>query len=384
MEQNLETSITPTLIRHGKVAAAIRDRIVRGPLQPGSRLPTRRQLTHEFGTTLQTVQMAFDRLNREGFIFSRGSKGTYVADRPPHLCRYGLVFPFRPAEQTHHWPWFWSALRNEAERVEAEGREQVPSFYGDEKDVPGTDFQELARDARQHCLAGLIFAHAPTTPALSWLAEQADLPCVAIAHLPLDAPMARVVLDIRSFVDQALDHLLAQGRRRVAILTTGDWLEVAGTTLQSALAARDMSIPARWIQGVDRRHARLASNAAHLLMHGEADHRPDGLIIVDDNLVEHAAAGLVAAGVRVPDDLEVVAHCNFPWPVPSALPVKRLGFNARQVMESCLACIDTQRDGAAWDQVVRIPAVFEEQLTHPAATPQPRDVMSARGYATAF
>src|SRR6185295_6183072 len=106
----------------------------------------------------------------------------------------------------------------------------------------------------------------------------------------------------------------------------------------------------------------------HLLMHRNDTKCPDGLVIWDDNLVEHALIGLIAAGVRVPDDVAVVAHCNFPWPPPSVLPVTRLGYSIRQALRTCLDVLDRQRRGETVPPATKIPALFEEEAGKLAAT----------------
>jgi len=55
----------------------------------------------------------------------------------------------------------------------------------------------------------------------------------------------------------------------------------------------------------------------------------------------------------------VVAHCNFPWSVP-VLPMQRVGFDTRQIMESAVNVIDLQRQGQRAPTVTRIGAVLEE------------------------
>jgi DNA-binding LacI/PurR family transcriptional regulator len=101
-------------------------------------------------------------------------------------------------------------------------------------------------------------------------------------------------------------------------------------------------------------------------MHGDAANRPDALIITDDNLVEHAQAGLIAAGIRVPDQVEVVEHCNFPWP-PSVLGTKRLGFDSHAILRACIDLIDRQRRNETVPGMTLVPAIFEEELAVPAA-----------------
>jgi len=68
----------------------------------------------------------------------------------------------------------------------------------------------------------------------------------------------------------------------------------------------------------------------------------------------------VAAGVNVPADVEVVAHCHFPRSSPSMMPMKRVGFDTQQVMETAVNIIDMQRQGLRAPAVTRISAVLEE------------------------
>ena len=67
------------------------------------------------------------------------------------------------------------------------------------------------------------------------------------------------------------------------------------------------------------------------------------------------------AGVKVPDELEVVAHCNFPWSTPSSIPVHRLGFDAREVLRAALNCIDAMGRRELVPSVTHIPARFENE-----------------------
>ena len=65
----------------------------------------------------------------------------------------------------------------------------------------------------------------------------------------------------------------------------------------------------------------------------------------------------------VPDDIEVIAYCNFPTPPPALVPVWRLGFAVSRVIERCVEVIDLQRRGETVPDVSLIPPQFEEELT---------------------
>jgi DNA-binding LacI/PurR family transcriptional regulator len=116
----------------------------------------------------------------------------------------------------------------------------------------------------------------------------------------------------------------------------------------------------RWRQIVSMSNPDGARLAVELLM---ADReRPDALLINDDNFVEPAVAGLVAAGVRVPEELTVVGHANFPLPPPKALPVRLLGYDQRAMLRAAIDLIDRCRSGETPSQSITLPPLWEEEV----------------------
>ena len=66
-----------------QLAAALAERIHRGSLAPGSRLPTVRALAQDLDLAPNTVAKAYRALEEQGFIEGRGRQGTFVAERLP-------------------------------------------------------------------------------------------------------------------------------------------------------------------------------------------------------------------------------------------------------------------------------------------------------------
>lgn len=62
-----------------RIASEIRDKIARGALAPGARLPGVPQLQKEHGIAYQTARDIYGLLEDEGLLFSRRGKGTYVS-----------------------------------------------------------------------------------------------------------------------------------------------------------------------------------------------------------------------------------------------------------------------------------------------------------------
>jgi DNA-binding transcriptional regulator YhcF (GntR family) len=72
-----------------QLATALAERIQRGSLAPGSRLPTVRALAEDLGLAANTVAKAYRTLEDSGLIEGRGRQGTFVTDRLPKRSPIG-------------------------------------------------------------------------------------------------------------------------------------------------------------------------------------------------------------------------------------------------------------------------------------------------------
>jgi len=339
----------------------IRKQILNGELKPGSRVITRQELGEIFNASAMTVQQALGRLVADGFVVARGNAGTFVSEHPPHLARYALVFPYSPGNSS--WSRFYGALSDEAIQVGRSRAIVFESFYELDGHPDREDYQKLLREVQAHRLAGIIFATQPSHLVGTPLLDEPDLPRVAIMSerfASLVPTIPRVSPDHASFINQAADFFLSRGRKKIAFIMLAQ-ADDAGmdTQIVKAIEDRGMRTELCWQQAVCSGHPQWARNIVQMLLRGSPSERPDGLLISDDNFVEHAIRGMIDSGLKVPDDLDVVAHCNFPWPVPSSVPVQRLGFDAREVLRVCIDMIDRQRAGETVSSMY-IPAMFEK------------------------
>jgi len=341
------------------IAEEIRAQIVAGKLPAGGRIPTRLDLERHYGAGSTTIQRALEVLSRDGFIESKGRNGTFVVENPPHLTRYGIVF-FASAQDFARNNRYNFALSNQVRQLRHEQPDlKIAEYFGVDGHEDSEDYQRLVREVRAHRVAGLIFSSNEFplwgTPVL----QEPGLPRIVITPHRAGMTIPVVNLDTESFFVRALEDLRAEGRRRIAFLNPPldlDW------RARLAPLMREFGMETRpfWWQTVSPQTPEAAQNAAHLLM--RCEERPDALVIGNDNLLEYATAGLVASGARVPEELSVISHCNFPYPTPSALPVKRLGYDARRVLRTCIESIDRQRNGEPVPAVTNIPAEFEHEL----------------------
>ena len=199
----------------------LRAEITRGRYQPGQRIPTRDNLEIEYSAGRVTIQRVMDDLMEEGFVESRGRAGTVVVDHPPHLAHYGLVFPFR---STHvSWTQFFTTLVHQARQIESLGEKRFSIYYEEATLKPSEDgFPQLRSDSESHRLAGLIFAASPHDLRGLGFIEKPPLPCVMIGGADLQLHIPTINCNGESFTRMALDHLLSQGRRKIALIGAGN------------------------------------------------------------------------------------------------------------------------------------------------------------------
>ncbi len=365
----MEPDVVKTAGSNGTKTAEVEDdlrrQIFAGDYQPGARLPTRRALQSSYGVSVITIERALRNLIDGGFVYTRGTAGTFVTENPPHLCKYFLVLPAHPGRPG--WSRLHQALQNECNQIFTSDPRSIHAFLGID-DAHGGDDSALIREVVARRVAGLIFANHPFSLSGSPLMDTPDVPKISImADSPFPGVPA-VYPDWQSFADRALMLLRERGRRNVALIQS--CVEPTRQMVSGQVAAafirhhgRDrFTIPPHWIQSVHPSAPAACEGLADLLVRGTPDGTPDALIVTDDNLVEYAVAGVMSAGVRLGDDLDLIAHCNMPWPTPAVAGVTRLGFDIHHLLEVCVDCLERQRTGKRVERTIFIPAVFEHEI----------------------
>jgi DNA-binding LacI/PurR family transcriptional regulator len=339
----------------------LRRRIQDGTYAAGSRMPSHRTIQQELGASSVTLQKAFDRLTELGYVEPRGGRGTFVAKALPHVSRIALVFPEEPGKGP--WNRFWSTAKRVSEMASRDhARFQSYHIGNQEADSPG--HRQLCRDFEDGGLAGVVFMHAPyyipESPLLT-----ADIPRVVICGRGWrDVERYRastIEFDHGDLLEDILRRFAADGRRRLAGLTSQGLS--FGERCQPFLRPLRLETRAEWWIGlpVSPRTATCALDVARLLFSGPARQRPDCLIISDDNLVPHAAAGILAAGLDVPRELGIAAHANFPGPIPAPVPCLRYGIDLEQILASAAAEVGRIAAGGA-PQPMRITGGIRDHL----------------------
>jgi DNA-binding LacI/PurR family transcriptional regulator len=314
-----------------------------------------------FGVSRAVLREAVEELKRDGFIYSVDRQGLYVSDRPPHLSQFGLVFSNNPSSP--EWSRFSRTLLQEAIGLQQERGDITFKSYFDTARGPGSDsYDQLLDDVEAHRLAGLMLM--PGAHKLSQIPpfNSKSLPKLYIFGAVDRGRKPSVGTDEMQLCQKMVQWLEKQGRKRIAVVAM--W----GNTETMAGYLAEHGIPSRphWLQTVARENLTDVRRVVPLLMDYPVSERPDGLIILDDNLTEHAVGALLDCNLKIGQDIDVVAHCNWPWPVASSSPIQRVGYHARHVLSASLRAIDLLRQGETLaTDIVMVPALFEDEVNQP-------------------
>ncbi|GAA2309455.1 LacI family DNA-binding transcriptional regulator [Glycomyces scopariae] len=153
---------------------------------------------------------------------------------------------------------------------------------------------------------GLLMSPLRITEDLVEAMKSSRLPIVVIGTLPADVELDNVRADSATGIGLAVEHLVAQGRRRIA-LVNGPVDTVPGSArLAGYLAAIERyGLPtSSELQVTATAFTYRAGRKATAALLGQAS--PDAIIGANDLLAVAALKELAAAGVRVPRDTAVV------------------------------------------------------------------------------
>ncbi len=317
--------------KYRAVAEHLRQQITRGALQPGQRLPSWDRIEANFRVSRITVKRVMEELQAAGIVRTVRRGGTYVVDRPPSLCRFGIVLRGDEAGR------FEQALLRQAQQIMVDRGLTFAHYRGVDGHADSEGYRELLTDLDRGRLAGLIVVAPTDEIQASPLFQDPRVPTVAL----LGQPVGRVPVvhtDAPSFYRRALEVMRREGRRRPAVIAFHKLLPVAKRLIREAGLDADPHL----MQAANLQAPHTTKDLVRLLVRVSD---ADTLIIADDSLVEHAQAGLAAAAARVPEDLLLIEHCNWPWPVPSVLPAVRIGFDTAHVLKACLNLLDANRHG---------------------------------------
>jgi DNA-binding LacI/PurR family transcriptional regulator len=247
--------------------------------------------------------------------------------------------------------------------VGARHRITIQTYFDVDGHIDSEGYLALMRDVENYRLAGVAFAFAPYDLLTTPLMERDDPPRINADPMERDDAITRGI-DVRHFMYRALNHLLSRGRRRVAVITAPSMVYGFPDEFDAFAQARGIITYPFWTQAVEPHRPRWVRHAVDAILSTQAAERPDSLLITDDHLVEPVAAALREFGVRVPQQMHVIGHWNFPLPYRGDVPIDLLGFDARELVMSWVRAIDALHRHETIPPWASVPARFAWEVPH--------------------
>ena len=314
---------------HREIAKSLRKFILTS-LREGDRLPPEGELAVKFGVSMVTLRNATLELEQIGLVRRVNGRGVFVHDFKKSQC-IALVFgEIAVHPQPLHYKMRQAALLQVM--LSREGW-QMRSFLRIRAGY-GTDGLGGLRADMESGLVGLLLWDDGEIPE--------DLAKLAVEHHVriLEANKTFAVSNYPKMVDEGVAYLKSKGCRKLAMLTGRDIAPITSEPFERALKARSLSHPKEWLledlltydYGTGREYIKR--------LWGSKSNRPDGLLIPDDVIYRSAAHALIEQGVRVPKEVQIIAHANegddFLHPFPLALLETRVEENVAATTQTIL------------------------------------------------
>lgn len=291
------------------VAQVLRAEIT-GKHQPGDKLESGPTLAKRLGVSVLTVREAVNALTQEGLLNRERGSGTYVretATKPVALV-VGLE-----REDLRRSFFFLHVVRHIEECLHAANIpcRHYTAYLG--KDAQGRQMinPSFVDDVRQRAISLALNVSFTPPPDFRKLLGDADISQINTEGL--------LVTDYDDMLRSAFGYLLAHGRRRLALIQwpSEDIRELFETLSRQAGIEPEKS----WMKGHLEWRDTAAPDAAFRQLWQDPEKRPDGLICLNDVILERMIPTMMELGVRVPADLMIVTHSNkgsgihYPFPV---------------------------------------------------------------------
>ena len=197
-------------------------------------------------------------------------------------------------------------------------------------DLP--EFRRLREDLELGLIAGVIFSCSVEPQMLLRLK-----PFRVVLHSPAweeVIPATVMKHDYRMLAQMAVERLLLRGVSRVAVLMAARTRETVVAEVEQRVRDSGAICRPEWVHGIHHLPEGVweASRLIRLLCTPAQPERPDGLIVLNENLLPPVLAGLRECGIVPGREVQIVSHCNIPLARELPEGLDYIGFNAKSLL----------------------------------------------------
>lgn len=289
-------------------------------LREGDVLPSEASLAKRYDVSVRVVREAIQALCVEGLVARHMGKGAVVLD--PFL-RKNVAIVVEPDIADPLAPWFWLRVAQQLRRSIADGGFHCRLYVGHTPwhiSHPETlTCAEFHRDVENNLICGIATV-ATITREIWWRrASEKGIPLIG------DHPMYpySVLVQDQEMVEQGIRWLRQAGCRSVGLVDRGSDEGGCHHERWAQKAAAETSMDLVWSHAIPP-CANRYETFRRLKERFSSRPLPDGLLVANDTVYGEVAFVLRLLGLRVPEDLAVVAHQNRGNRCDIEFPIARL------------------------------------------------------------
>lgn len=318
-----------------QIADEFERRIMCGQLKTNDRLPSTTEMSRMFRVSPVTIQRSLTRLVEKGMLKRTAGRGTFVAANV-FSSTIGLVLGGNVGDLPSP---FYLSLLAEFQRLSAEYHFVTREYVVLDNAMAFRSVRELEDDARTGQLKCVITVYF-NSKVSDWLARHENLPFVCIPGL-----------DHEYMVREGLIHLLAQGYRKICLLSM---------VANENFTPNELEIRAQELEGITKacaeyglcpdetvKHKFGLSNeedAYDFLLPALECGRYDAIFVGHDLLLRGAVLAILRSGRKVPDEIGLLSHMNRDNRIFSPFGVSSLLVNPEEIVRHTLEYVRNPRE----------------------------------------
>lgn len=267
-----------------------------GDLEAGTKLPSTDALAEELHVGRKVIQQSFEILSDRGFLERSPGRGTFIAQNV-HNRTIAVLFPSDLFSlETFS---FFRLVWNEVLEIIKNNNYKASLHFPTDND----DVKRCANDLRKLAEAGKIKGLISFGSNMEF-----DLAVPSITGTSGQAQASTR----DTLVFRGLNYLITRGYKNIALLEHGTKSKPSGGVtagIEQILKDYSDDISIFAYQGHNSDIERDGRAVTHEILSSPAG-RPEALLVTDDHLARGAIFAIMEHGLKIPDDIAIIAHSN--------------------------------------------------------------------------
>lgn len=320
-----------------ELLSKVKNDISSGRITRNGKLPVREELGQHYGVSKTTVQKVFAALEKEGFIISRGSLGTFVNPLSPDRTDIAVVLP--AGYQATNSNSLYLQFESEKATLEKVTLKRFKTFYVDNMRMDDDDFEGLAEDAQAMRFCGAFFPFAP----LKWMYApfiKHNIPVVSLTDEEIPG-ISTIWVNYSDMLCKMLEECKNSNCKSPALLSSArlpyhhiiDYKQKAAElgfdiADSSICGLADIAARTDWLK---HQISALFCNKNH----------PDALLLQDELYLFSAYSALLELGIVPGRDVKIISQRTFPGVSTAPEQVSFIGFDLFEIMNAAVEALDS-------------------------------------------